>query len=135
MNILLKLSNKDFKIKISGNVIRLHCLCTNICPEKCILGQIPIYCQEICSEQLKILPNQLQHQVFGKLIVKLQQNIAKFEQNIFVKKFLICHYFVLRPQTGFIKAYCQYLLGKISKTANIQPFSKMAVTFEPLMGF
>ena len=38
--------------RVLMQIVLRNC-CINPWPEKCILGQIPIYCQEYCSEQLK----------------------------------------------------------------------------------
>ena len=43
-----KFTNWHFKCNILGKVRVLGNKCIHLCPEKCILGQIQIACQEVC---------------------------------------------------------------------------------------
>ena len=65
-----------FVRNILGKMIVLRNQCINLCPEQFILGQIPIPCQELCSQWPKC--SQLQHQVFGEFKFKLQLNTKNF---------------------------------------------------------
>ena len=46
-------SNWHFKRNVLGNIIVLRNRCTNLCPEKCTLGKVPM---QICSEPLEVFP-------------------------------------------------------------------------------
>ena len=95
MYISAKIFNCNFKRNILGKMIVLHIQCINLCPEKCILGQILIYCQELGSEQLKCFPVSSSTRSLGEVKFKLQSSSANFLQNIYIFKITNVSLFVL----------------------------------------
>ena len=92
MYISANFSNWHFKRNILGKMIVLGNGCINLCPEKCIISQIPIPCQEMYSEQLECLPvssstmslgsgnpnfSQDRH-ILGKIMFKKTNNLSLF---------------------------------------------------------
>ena len=100
MYISAKFSNWHFKRNILGKMIVLGNRCINLCPEKCILSEIPIACQEMCSEQLKCFPISSSTMSLGQLKSKLLPNPAHFGKNYFFIKSPMCHCLFYIPPLG-----------------------------------
>ena len=117
MYISAKFWNWHFKQNILGKMIVLRNRCINLCPEKCNLGQIPICCQEMCSEQLKCFPVSSSTRSLGSWNSNFSQMSIFFAKYCF-QNFTYSSLFVVEsrdPQRVLVKAYWRYLSGKVLK--------------------
>ena len=94
-----KFSYWQLKRNILGKVMVLGNRCINIFSEKCILGQIPIAYQELCSEQLKCFPVNSSSKSSGEL--KSKSPVSTYFRHNIIVLCLICQYLTQRPKTGF----------------------------------
>ena len=75
---------------MQGQIVVLGNRCITLCPEKCILCQVPIVSKEMCSEQLECFP--VSSRRFGEsekmsgdkvLLDKIKLDIGTFKTIIF----------------------------------------------------
>ena len=120
--ICIHFSNWHLKRYILAKVMVLSNSCINPCSEKCILGQIPIACQELCSEHIKCIPVGSSSRSLGSWNPNLRQFKLIFGIITFFKKLPILHYSFRRPQASLKVA----ILAKAFNTLKVSVITQVA---------